>query len=69
MARASPCSSRERKRSGKRVRTLFEKRVLTPFRLPEILGVLGSGVLIAGALSALTGCFATAVTRLPVALS
>ena len=35
----------------------------------EILGVLGSSVLIAGALSALTGCFATAVTSLPVALS
>jgi putative ABC transport system permease protein len=35
----------------------------------EILGVLGSGVLLAGVLSALTGWFATAVTRMLVALS
>jgi putative ABC transport system permease protein len=35
----------------------------------EILGVLGCGVLVAGVLSALTGWFATAVTRILVALS
>jgi putative ABC transport system permease protein len=35
----------------------------------EILGVLGSGVLVAGVLSALTGWFATAVTRMLVTLS
>ena len=35
----------------------------------EILGVLGSGVLVAGVLAALTGWFATAVTRMLVALS
>jgi hypothetical protein len=35
----------------------------------EILGVLGCGVLVAGVLSALTGWFATAVTRMLVALS
>jgi putative ABC transport system permease protein len=35
----------------------------------EILGVLGCGVLVAGALSALTGWFASAVTRILVALS
>lgn len=35
----------------------------------EILGVLGSGVLVAGALSALTGWFATTVTRMLIALS
>ncbi|NQT13354.1 MAG: hypothetical protein HQ582_11430 [Planctomycetes bacterium] len=35
----------------------------------EILGVLGTGVLVAGALSALTGWFATTVTRMLIALS
>jgi putative ABC transport system permease protein len=35
----------------------------------EILGVLGCGVLLAGVLSALTAWFATAVTRMLVALS
>jgi len=35
----------------------------------EILGVLGGGVVLAGILSALTGWFATAVTRMLVALS
>jgi putative ABC transport system permease protein len=35
----------------------------------EILGVLGGGVLLAGVLSALTGWFAAAVTRMLVALS
>ena len=34
----------------------------------EILGVLGAGVLLATALSALTGSFATALTRLFVSL-
>ena len=35
----------------------------------EILGVLGGGLVLAGILSALTGWFATAVTRMLVALS
>ena len=35
----------------------------------EILGVLGSGVLMAGVLSALTGWFATNATRMLIALS
>ena len=35
----------------------------------EILGVLGTGVLVAGVLSALTGWFATAVTRMFIALA
>jgi putative ABC transport system permease protein len=35
----------------------------------EILGVLGSGVIVASVLSALTGWFATTVTRMLIALS
>jgi ABC-type antimicrobial peptide transport system permease subunit len=35
----------------------------------EILGVLGAGVMVAGVLAALTGWFATAVTRMLVSLS
>ena len=35
----------------------------------EILGVLGAGLLLAAALSALTGWFATAITRVFILLS